>query len=391
MTDNLPAHSKLGASSAERWMNCPGSVALLKNLKLPETDEPDYRAEGTCAHEVAADCLKTDGDAWEYQHSFTKVGVPDDELVGHTEAVQVYLDKMRPLLKGKILFGVEERFHRPEVHKDFFGTIDLWFIDHEESLLDVTDYKHGIGIVVEVEGNPQIMYYAYSKLLTHPGVRRVRMRIVQPRGFHPAGPIREWEISAEDLCEWAERELVPAMIRAEIDKELDAGDWCRFCPAKLVCPLLTGLFGAAMKADLEHIVNIGNEALGRGYQHVKGVKFYIKALEEEVHRRLTAGDDVEGTKLVAQRANRVYKSGAEVVLKARLGDAAYTEPELKSPAEIEKLGSDAKELIKEWAYTPLTGTAVALTSDKRPAIRVRTAAEAFGPAIAKLHEEATNG
>lgn len=37
-TEQRPAHSPLGASSAERWMNCPGSVALLKDLKMETTD-----------------------------------------------------------------------------------------------------------------------------------------------------------------------------------------------------------------------------------------------------------------------------------------------------------------------------------------------------------------
>src|ERR1700737_4068962 len=45
----LPEHSPLGASSAERWMNCSGSVALIAALKTggaPEEAEPDYRTDG---------------------------------------------------------------------------------------------------------------------------------------------------------------------------------------------------------------------------------------------------------------------------------------------------------------------------------------------------------
>ena len=83
----------------------------------------------------------------------------------------------------------------------------------------------------------------------------------------------------------------------------------------------------------------------------------------------------------------MFKTGAEVVLKARLGDEAYIKPELKSPPEIEKISGDAKSLVKEWAYTPLTGTTVALSSDKRPAIQVRSAEETFGAAIAKLEDK----
>src|SRR5580692_65183 len=60
-----PAHSDRGASGAERWLNCPGSSALIAAFEMPETDEPSYRREGTAMHEAAADCLARDADTWE--------------------------------------------------------------------------------------------------------------------------------------------------------------------------------------------------------------------------------------------------------------------------------------------------------------------------------------
>ena len=39
----MSTHSPLGASGAERWMNCPGSVNLIKSMVLPESDEEDYQ------------------------------------------------------------------------------------------------------------------------------------------------------------------------------------------------------------------------------------------------------------------------------------------------------------------------------------------------------------
>ena len=44
--DGKIAHSKLGASSTGRWMNCPGSVEATKDY--PETTNI-YAAEGTAA------------------------------------------------------------------------------------------------------------------------------------------------------------------------------------------------------------------------------------------------------------------------------------------------------------------------------------------------------
>lgn len=376
---NLPAHSPLGGSGAERWMNCGGSVFLIKKLQLAESDEPDFRTEGSAAHHFAALCLTEGKDGWEIIGEKHENGVEAGEDMAN--AVQLYLDTMRPLMKDAKDIIIEQRFHRPDLHPEYFGTADFAAWYEEEALLDVTDYKHGIGIQVDVEWNAQLMYYAYGLLDRFPDARRVRLRIVQPRGFHPAGPIRVWEIGAEALCEWAEDELLPAMHRQEMDGNLKAGEWCRFCPAKLVCPLLNGLFGAAMKADPKNIRNMSNEALGLGYQYIAPLKFFLKAYEEEVYRLLTLGKKVQGTKLVAKKANRVFKPGAEAVLKARFGNAVYTEPEFKSPAAIEAISPEAKELMVEWAYTPFTGVTVAVESDKRPAVPHHTLEERFKGAV----------
>lgn len=361
-------------------MKCPGSVTLLQRLSLGESDEPDYRRAGVLAHEIAAKCLTTKADAWEFMDKeFTEE---------HSNAVQVYLDTMRPLMSAATSVRIEQRMHRPDLHPQYYGTADLALYFTGTFTLDVTDYKHGEGIVVEVERNPQIMYYAYGLLDTYPDAKHIRFRIVQPRAHHTRGVAREWGCSRAELEAWAKTELIPAMERTQVDGTLDAGEHCRFCPAKRACPLLVGLFGAAMKYDPKQVVDVSDDALARQYKQIKGVKFLIAEIEKETHARLLKGWSGSGiVKLVAQKANRVWKAGAEAVLKARLGDAAFSKPELLGPATIEKLGGDAKGIVKEWAYTPLKGTTVALADDKRPAIVQRTAEEAFAGAIA----EATGG
>jgi hypothetical protein len=151
------------------------------------------------------------------------------------------------------------------------------------------------------------------------------------------------------------------------------------------------LFRAASRYDPKEIVDISDEALGLSYQKAAAVKMYVKALEDEVFRRLMAGSPVVGTKLVNKKANRVYTDTVtEVVegkdvevplltaVKARFGDAAFTAPEMKSPAELAKLGPKAKEFVNQHAYMPVTGLTVALETDSRVGVKPTSATERLG-------------
>ena len=384
-------------------MNCAGSVALIKALEIVgESDAPDYQKNGTAAHEAAAACLEAGMDAWEVIGQ--KFG-QDVEVDGEMAvAIQVYLDYVSEISKNATVKMVERRISHP-AHPLFYGTVDYGqlstpdgrefdelCIQHQVTadygdLLDVTDYKHGEGIMVDVWDNPQIMYYAYGLLRQHPTATLVRLTICQPRGFHVEGPIRVWVTTAKYINDWAAEELIPAMHRTEMDHTLDAGPWCRFCPAKLVCPLLTSLFRAACVSDPKEVIQLSDDSLGRSYGYTQAVKFYLKAMEDETFRRLNSGRSVPGTKLVLKRANRVWNPDALALMPAMFGGEHLTEPEVKSPAELEKLSPGAKKFVKEHAYTPQSGLTVALSSDTRCAVTVQSSAEVFKGAAEAITQE----
>jgi hypothetical protein len=378
-------------------MNCPGSVSLIKELNLPETDEPEYRGLGIAAHEAGAHCLKNGLDAWEVIGQKFHTFEVDTNMAN---AIQVYIDTVRPVMEkpGAVSYiehGLaysQEDYNVREIidpradgilKKYFYGTGDACVVRPDDSYMDVIDYKHGEGIIVEAENNPQLLYYAFGFLLLHPGIETVRIRIVQPRTFDE--PVKTWIVKADFIKQWVKDRLVPAMQLTEMDgAELDAGSWCRFCPAKLICPMMASLFGAVCKSNPKEIVPLTDASLGHSYQYREAVKFYLKAMEDEVFRRLNAGGAVPGTKLVPKKANRVFKPEAPAIFKAKFGDDAMTPVELKSPAEMAKLGAEASELVKEYAYTPQTGLTVALDTDKRVAVKVETTQQAFGAAVNNL-------
>jgi hypothetical protein len=398
------SHSPLGASSSERWIACPGSVTFIDKMRAlqaegiaAQDDDPEYRREGTAAHAVAASCLQSGADAWEFAGQ-TVEGVSVTEEM--TDAVQDYFDICRADDLGRDA-SVEARIggvDRP--HPLFYGTVD-WALILPGKII-VADFKYGQGVVVEPEWNPQLLYYAYGILRGFRGLpsdHEVVIRIVQPRT--PVGaPIREWVTSVGEVLAWGEQELIPAMNRTEVDHTLDAGDHCRFCPAKLVCPMMTALFGAAMQADPVVIPKIDDATLGRSYQYVQAVERYLKALEDEMFKRLMTGRAIEGVKLVDKRSRRVFRDtvaisgpdGEEMPTKIedavsrRFGEDGFKR-EVKSPAEIEKLGGAGKAFVKEYAFFPHTGLTVALASDKREAAKVQSTADAFGAAVAAVNEQ----
>lgn len=387
LTTIRPTHSRLGASGAERWMKCPGSVTLLQYLGLDESDEPDYRREGTAMHEAAAFCLTEGLDAWEVVGDTFNDTVMTPAL---TDPIQIYLDFVRGLTLTER--HVEYAISSP-VHPLFYGTADFAGLyqptlagDHQ--YVHIVDLKGGEGIMVEIEGNVQVRYYAFGYIdgieraggFTFASDAKVHLTIVQPRGFHMDGPVRTWATTVGEIKAWVHGTLVPAMLATEFDDSLDAGEHCRFCPAKLVCPLMTALVGAAAKANPKHIPNLSDEQLGESYRLGAAIKFYLKAQEEEVMRRLMRAAPISAAKLVKKKSNRVFKEGAVTLAVARFGDDAWTEREVKSPAQMEKIAG-AKEWVHQFSYSPDTGLTVALADDPRKAVPVSKPAERFSAVI----------
>lgn len=386
------AHSPLGASAAERWMNCPGSVALVKQFMTgveDDTEEPAYRAEGTAAHEFAARCLRDGTDAWELVGEKAENGV--EMSVPMSEAVQVYLDDCRTLVnraaadgyKGPVITLIEQRV-AIEAIDGYYGTLDYAVI--AGPFIYLRDFKYGAGVLVEPEKNVQFLYYANALLEGHPDIARVEVGVVQPRMPHPYGPVRRWKVAAPDVRAWAVGELYPAMQRARRDMLLVPGEWCRFCPVKLQCPALQGLFKAACQTRIDRAEDVSNQMLSLNYASLPAVKKYIAALEAEVFARVvTRGIEIPGVKAVRKKANRVWKPGAAEVLESRLpGMELYEAPSLKSPARIDELGPMAKEATAEWAYTPDTGYTVALASDPRPAVKIEPPSKTFEDALTNV-------
>ena len=225
-------HAVLSASSAHRWLACPPSAMLEKELPDETTV---YAEEGSVAHEVAE--YKVRWYLGERDIPMPSTGnFNAEEIDRYTDSYAYYVtDKIETIRKScpDAVVLVEQRLDFSNYVKDGFGTGDLVIV--ADDVIQVIDFKYGKGVAVSAEHNPQMMlyalgaYHAYGYLYS---IKKVSMTIIQPRLEN----ISTFECSVEELLDWAETYVRPrAKLAFEGKGEQVPGDWCRFCRARTSC------------------------------------------------------------------------------------------------------------------------------------------------------------
>lgn len=347
----MEGHSHIGASSAYRWINCPGSVRLYD--QLTERKATSFASAGTAAHELCEKCLLSGADPVEYiGEVITADGenfTVDDDMVS---SVRVYVDEVRRDLAA---FGgtlnVEKSFSLDWVYPGMFGRNDASLMpDKPFGTLYVYDYKNGRKAVT-AENNSQLKYYALGALGENNAslVDTVVCKIIQPNSWGK-DPVEVWEVKAEELYHWAYNELRPAAQRtAEPEAPCNAGEWCCFCEAAGICPLrkqeALSLLGPAQGntiATLPAVEALTPAEVSKASAFFNGEPFkaWVKSLAAMELNLLQRGVNVPGRYLVEKRVlgNRRWVSEDAVIsaLKATCGDELFSSS-VKSPAQIEKL------------------------------------------------------
>ncbi len=391
-------HSPLGGSAAHRFMNCEGSFLLQRELIEAgelENIESEYAKLGTAAHELGAKAIATETEPYEFlgeEFNGYLAGWPGGISL---DAVQIYFSECMGILARRKEQGhmlLEDTIHLPLVHPLLRGTVDFGFWSMSDGIF-LRDYKNGEGIGVSAPGNKQLLYYGYLMILKilsdgHelPREMPVSLGIVQPNfyGIFEAPDI--WETCVGFVLDWGQNELLPRMKTLTdtpregwFDEEIfNPGEHCQFCPVLLECPKMQQAFVDYANADEEFIAMLSDADLDRFYGMREQARRFMKVLETTVHHRLVGGSKITNAKLVEKRVARVWKPGAAAALQAAFGEKAFTVPEVKSPAQVEKLSSRGKELALEYGYKPESaGLSVAPLSDPRPEAKPKTNAEVF--------------
>lgn len=384
------SHAEHSPSSAHRWLRCPGSVAAVRGLPNPDSA---YSREGTFAHEIAANALRDDAPI--------QVGATDGEFTcDETMArhLRDYVDAVRAcvLTEDGQLF-VEEKVHA--ITDVVYGTADAIVLSEDGKRLHVFDLKFGAGLLVEAEGNEQLLTYAVGALnglgLTlAKSVQEVVLHIVQPRRSDSSGSThRQTTVPVNDV--WRHHKALVDGVAAtnEANAKLVPGDYCGFCPAKAGC---SALHERALKAAQEVFPALDanepvtppspetftSEQLSKLLQTADIVETWLKAVREHAADRLARGVAVPGWKLVERIGNRrwISETQAAGALQA-IGVDPWAPREVISPAQAEKKLGKAKGMVAKLVERPVTGAVMVPESDKRPALNASDAAAKLFEAI----------
>lgn len=392
----MSEHVRLGGSKAHRFLVCHASPRLEE--AAGEQPAGPHAIEGTTAHYIGERVLTLRGpsalDSFRGQ-TIGGVEVTDEML----EAVKVYVDWAENIRAGakdaKILLEQNVTLAALNPPEEMRGSADFVAVIKSLRLLIVGDYKHGKGHVVEVKGNKQTRYYALATLLTLPpedvvGIEKVQMTIVQPRAYHPDGPIRSEVIGIEELLDFAADILAAAEAIQKLDAKAVPGDHCLFCAAAGNCRakaeaavLIAQEEFTVMPAPVTDLALVDAAELAGMLKAIEpkleAVEAWVKAARKALHTRLESGEEVPGYKLVAKRATRVWSdleaTKAWALLDAGLAEKdIYTTPELISPAQMEKLVGK-KNLPAKLTVSVSSGYALASEDSNKPAARLSAADE----------------
>lgn len=402
----MNSHAILNASSAHRWIACPGSIQLIDSLPHGVSERTSRPAsEGSAAHALGEWCLHNKKQPEDFPAEFLKVPEwpePFPKDAEMCEAVQVYLDTIGDEL-ARLGDGteawVEARVRPFDDRDDMWGTADC-IILQPFGELQVWDYKHGKGVIVEPDYNAQAMFYGLGALRSigdiAEDVTKVTLGIVQPRARHSEGGVRRWETDRGELEEFGSVLRAAADRTADPDAPLVAGDHCKFCPAKGACPAeradALGHFDIPVampeSANPPAVPAHDPAEIARLMKIIPRWDEFVRGVEGVAMRLAERGEKLPGFKLVRKRANRRWRDEKLVVqqLQKRVGglevDDLFSMPELKSPAKVEKVltarkvkKKDREAIMKELAEKPDGGLTLADEDDARPAVGVTPAVD----------------
>lgn len=375
-------HALLSASSAHRWLVC--TAAPRYEELFPESTS-EYAEEGRLAHAICE--LKT-------LKKFTTAITPktfttrynklkkdpmyNPEMDKTSDLYIQHLTERAMQYNSMPYVAAEVQVEFSEYVPEGFGTCDNIMIGGDT--ICITDYKHGKGVPVSAENNPQMKLYALGALKKYrpiygDTIKKVIMTIDQPRLSETPSVS---EITSDELYAWGESIKPVAQKAFSGFGEFVPGEHCRFCRGKAQCKARADINSAleefkdcVPQAKAEPGQNILTDAqigdlLIRGAELVS----WYKDLEEYALSTLLNGGEIPGWKCVAGRSLRTFTdqdAALKAVIAAGYDESLVYERKAKTLTELEKLmgKTEFAEKIGQFVIKPMGKPTLAPMSDRR--------------------------
>ncbi|MCM1343756.1 MAG: DUF2800 domain-containing protein [Lachnospiraceae bacterium] len=367
-------HAFLSASASHRWLECPPSAKLCSEQ---EDRASPYAKQGTDCHELCAYLVEKSlgRDAEDPTENLTYY---DQEMQGCAESYCEYVTEQIEAAKQhcpdpQIL--IEQRLDFSRWVENGFGTGDCVIVADE--VMQIIDYKHGLGVLVSAEKNPQMMCYALGALELFDGlydIGEIRMTIFQPRREN----VSTCTMTKEELLTWAEEILKPtAALAYEGKGEFKAGEHCQFCKVKAECRKRAEYNLELAKYDFEMPPILEETEIAAILPRIDDLVSWAADLKEYALQQALSGVHYEGFKVVEGRSNRKYSVDAAVASAAeKAGYDPYEKKLLGITAMTALMGRKKfEEVLGAYITKPQGRPTLVPESDKRPAIN--TAYEDF--------------
>lgn len=360
-------HAVLSASSSARWIACPPSAKL--NAQAGSTSS-SYARQGTDAHALCEyKVLKALG---------RSARDPTEDMEWFDEEMDLCSDQycafvLEQLQEAKHYCKdprvlVEQRLDFSRWVPEGFGTGDCLII--ADRLLQVIDFKYGVGVPVDADHNPQMMCYGLGALDTYDGIydiREIRMTIFQPR----LNNLSAFTMSKEDLLQWADETLRTAAELAIQGKgEFHAGDHCRFCAVKATCRKRAEYNLELARYDFRMPDELTPEEIAAILPRMKDLTSWASDVKDYALQSALSGTQYPGYKVVEGRSSRKYTDENAVAQAASGAGYDPWEKKLLGITAMTSLMGKKKfeEILGGLVTKPPGKPTLVPDTDKRPAL-----------------------
>ena len=360
-------HALLSASSSDRWLHCPPSARLCESYADKGSD---YAAEGTDAHALCEYKLRkalgmqaedpTQDLTWFNQEM-------DDCATGYAAYILELVAAAKETCADPVVL-IEQRVDFSRWVEQGFGTSDAILI--ADGTMHVIDYKHGLGVLVSAEDNPQMKCYGLGALELFDDIYdidTVSMTIYQPRRQN----ISTFTLSKEELYRWADEVLKPtAQLAFAGDGNFLCGEWCGFCKAKTVCRARADANMELARYDFKVPPLLTDEDVEEILARVDDLVSWATDIKEYALQQAISGKEWTGWKLVEGRSNRRYTNEAAVAAAVTKAGFDPYEQKVLGVTAMQKLLGKARfeEVLAGLVEKPQGKPALVPISDKRPAM-----------------------